>query len=265
MKYSNSFIKVFLIIFTCIVLVSCGDKTEVSESTVTIQSTIDDSFVLPIKQSDMKVVDYAKNDNKKKIKNKVVSCQDGATTYVLMENGDLYGYGNNGNHIISQFVENDVNIDKPYRIMKNVKKVIYVGGRAICLQNDGSLWLWGTGPSEPKKVEDNVKDFYNDYYGLTLYIKNNGELWTGATFADKGTMSGKKEKVLDNVERLSENQNYAITKDDFLWDLSGERENGGMKYSPKKIIGNVKTFYGDHYGNYYNNHSAFVIKKDNTL
>ena len=246
------------IILLLTLLVSCGGEAESSEPSV---PTIDANLVLPIEKPNMKIIDYAKNDTKKKIENKCVDTFGGAisyATYVFMKNGDLYGYGNNEDYNISPYAPMFGNIDKPYKMMSDVKRAVYTGvgtRRCIVLQNNGNLWYWGYAEVTPRKIADNVKDFHYGSFGLQGYLKNDDTLWSyTTTFDENGISKAENKKILDNVDRLTEYDNFVITKDGCLRELSGEL-----------IIDDVKLFYGPHPEVADKNSPAFVIKKDNTL
>ena len=125
-------------------------------------------------------------------------------TFLLYENGDLYGRGYNGYNTLG--IGNTANQYDWVKITDNVKKVCsgksgYYGGRSNTgiIKNDGSVWFWGenayghagmgntTALTVPTKlaltfldVGDSVKDLIlnDNYYTSAYIITEKGKLYS---------------------------------------------------------------------------------------
>jgi len=127
--------------------------------------------------------------------------------FVLMEDGSVWGVGNNENHMITNESK------KKYR---KFRKIISDGVKDICasannvavLRNDNSLWVWGryrSGKKEkssasPQKIDDDVKSFDMSQISggktetILAYVKESGEAYGWGTNEDWSMSDAYKQK-----------------------------------------------------------------------
>ena len=129
--------------------------------------------------------------------------QNSLSHFLLYENGDLYGRGDNGQYVLG--IGNTANQYEWVKITNNVKKFCGTTGcyassaTYAVIKNDGSIWFWGENAygqsgmgntsvlQVPTKVsltfldsDDEVKDLVlNDgYYASSYLITKKGKLYT---------------------------------------------------------------------------------------
>ena len=199
-----------------------------------------------------------------KVADNVVSVELGFSHYGLIkEDGSLWMWGFNNCGQVGVGPTED-KIDKPQKILDNVKKVVTSQrGFTLALKNDGSVWFWGS--SEGERTEENrigtyvissptlvTKDAIDIDSGFVKYVtlQKDGSLleWTNNTATD-GTFRASNVKILDSVRSIAygHGNGAAIKKDGTLWawgsNSFGQIGNGqyASPDSPQKILDHVKT------------------------
>jgi len=99
------------------------------------------------------------------------------STFAIMQDGSLWGWGNNGRGRLGIGTEED-NITTPVQIgnENNWASVSASIGHTVAIKKDGSLWAWGSNGSG--QIGNGQFDFNH-----TLAIKKDGSLWAwGANY-----------------------------------------------------------------------------------
>ncbi len=207
---------------------------------------------------------------------------------VVMDNGDLWGYGGNEDGQLAVTPELLVEYPQGIKIMDHVVAVNAVANwgeqcSSFAIQADGSLWGWGSnymgrlgdGSEEdrysPVKIMEDVSMVSLGEYA-TYAVKDDGSLWgwgSGLYNCLLGVNTTSPTLLMEDVRAVSAGRYFAlvIQKDDTLWafgsaknGLLGNGENAiySQEAYPVQIMENVATIAaGDHNG--------FAVKQDGTL
>lgn len=193
------------------------------------------NHVLKIRWQDYRTIKKYFKDEADKVKKVVAgNCLHAPhNVFVLMEDGSVWGVGNNENHMIT----NDSK--KKYR---EFRKIISDGVKDICasannvavLRNDNSLWVWGKyrlGKKEkfsasPQKIDDNVRSFDMSQVSggktetILAYVKESGEAYGWGTNEDWSMSDVYKSKWQDKPVKLKEKISRVMVADGIMLLLS---------------------------------------------
>ena len=193
---------------------------------------------------------------------KMISCGNSATAF-LKKDGSLWvcGYGEYGGLANSS----KRNIEKPEKILDNVRFVCLSVDDLYVIKNDDTLWgrgdnsfgelADGTNKTKTKfvKIMSDVR-YVDSLSGTTAIIKNDNSLWTVGS-NDRGQIGDgtkkdryKPVKIMKDVDTVSAGGGHLmiIKKDGSLWgcgdNRSGELGDGTdiEKIEPAKIMDNVR-------------------------
>lgn len=177
-------------------------------------------------------------------------------SFVLMEDGSVWGMGNNEYHTISDASKKKYTTFQKI-IPDGVADISASVANVAILREDKSLWVWGkyrSGKKEkcgvvPKKIDDDVKNFalsYNlgyDPVPILAYVKESGEAY-GWGSNDNWSMSDsyksgwldKPVKLKDNIDRvfLAEQMMMLLGENKTLYWSGQIREGIGTAVFPVK-------------------------------
>lgn len=177
------------------------------------------------------------------------------SVFVLMEDGSVWGMGNNEYHLIS-----DASKKKYTKFQKivsgGVMDISATWVNVAVLKEDKSLWVWGkyrSGKKKcsvvPQKIDDNVKNFdlsYNNGYDpvpILAYVNESGEAYGWGSNDDwsmsdsyKSGWLGKPVKLKDNISRvfLAEQMMLLLGKNKTLYWSGNIWEGTGTSVFPVK-------------------------------
>lgn len=202
----------------------------------------------------------------------------------LLENGDLYVFGNNGLWQHGRGNDDYSTHEEPYQVMRNVKTMGCGATSSYALTNDGVLYEWGVIVSraggrqlalgKPAEVCRDVKDMAVGE-NQVIFIKNDGTVW-GFGAQDKYALGNGKSKgittapvkILDKKCKsvaVGKCHGLAVTEKGSLygwgWNVAGQvrsYKKGEFVKKPVYLRGSVKSVSACDRASYY-------IKTDNTL
>lgn len=146
---------------------------------------------------------------------------------VLLENGDLYVFGNNGLYQHGRGNKDYSTHEEPYLVMRNVKDMACGATSSYALTNDGVLYMWGMVVSrgsnlmkaldKPSEVAKNVKAVAAGENHV-IFIKNDGTVW-GFGAQDKYALGDGVSKGMTKypVKILDKNANLLLPAEDMVW------------------------------------------------
>ncbi|HYF81909.1 MAG TPA: hypothetical protein VEB00_02615 [Clostridia bacterium] len=167
---------------------------------------------------------------------------------VVLENGELWGWGDNLYGQIGDGTDYNV-ITKPKKIMDGVATAKVSTDSTYVLKNNGELWGWGDigarremHTKKPVKQMDGVKGFYIGLW-YVMVINDKNELWGwGANYNGQvgdGTLESvpKPKKIMDNVTKVYPDirRTYAINDKGELWGW-GNNKNGIIAVGRGEIV-----------------------------
>lgn len=208
--------------------------------------------------------------------------------YAIKKNGELWAWGGGKYDFLGD--GNKVYINKPKKIMDNVKDVYPLGGESFLLTKNDELWGWGSNHdgvlgdgskgsvSKPTKIIDNVSQFLVNSLDFFV-LKKNGELWAwGDNYTDYTKLNVNyraisiPRKIMDDIKSIESNRNFrhggtspfVYKNNDELWGWGKYFPNKlefdhNKAMMPKKIKDNVD------YGGYDFNFSSYLITKNKEL
>lgn len=157
------------------------------------------------------------------------------SVFVLMEDGSVWGMGNNEYHMIS-----DASKKKYTKFQKvvsdGVVDISATRANVAILKEDKSLWVWGnyhSGKKEkcsaiPQKIDDDVKDFalsasYGDPVPILAYVKESGEAYGWGSNEEWSMSDSYKSGWLDKPVKLMGNISRVFLADQMML-LLGENK-----------------------------------------
>ncbi len=185
------------------------------------------------------------------------------TTFVLQDNGTLYGWGYNGNGLIGEDVKKDY--FTPKQIMTGVDTCAvskWDNANVAVVKKDGSLWTWGLNVAgqigdgtdqqtmAPVQVMDNISAVAIGNRFMAA-IDTDGSLWTwgdnsyGQLGDGSTTNAAQPHKIMEEVESVELGPNYAVALkvDGSVWtwganDLSqlGDGTKTAYRATPQQVI-----------------------------
>lgn len=207
--------------------------------------------------------------------------KDIAPGQLLMTNGDLYGFGENGNGQVGNgTVASDISflVYPPVKILGSVAAIASGPATRMALQTDGSLWVWGnkysftsgmyggnaTTPIKYPPTLGSVVTGFAVGSSSIIYQLSDGSVWIKGHSADSV-------KILDDGIRIQafDGSRYygdyftVLRKGGALWgyQVAGQfgQENMPPTSTPAQLImGNVQSVESNAAG-------TFVLKTDNSL
>jgi len=153
-------------------------------------------------------------------------------TFVIKQDGSLWGWGVNGNGTVGNGTKTEVLT--PVKILEDVASVSSYYNHTVAVKKDGTLWGWGSNrygalgtTSEetvltPVQLTDSVK-MASAGRNATAVVKNDNTLWiAGSNSLGDGKMGDPKagfRKAMDNVvfAAAGEDVIFAIKEDGSLW------------------------------------------------
>jgi alpha-tubulin suppressor-like RCC1 family protein len=206
-----------------------------------------------------------------KILDRVESVSNGLdNVFILKNNGELWGYGSNYAYQLLDGTTTPVY--SPKKIMDDVKKVFNgLNSETFVLKENGDLYMLDGNEDElpPRKILDNVQEFYLFPEYFNYAITHNGELWVWGTRItpegyqfinnDENTRY-KPVKIFDNVKDICHihmptiiseiDKIYILTNDGELWAMGDSRLWDGKEtgsQTPVKIMENIEEFFFNSY------------------
>ncbi len=190
------------------------------------------------------------------------------TNAAIMENGDLYCWGNNGVGQVGNGTTEDQTT--PVKVLSNVKFVFCFSSRfLLAIMENGDLYCWGhnnygqigNGTTEiqtkPVKILSNVKSVSYCLNYVVSAITENGDLycWGSNSHGQVGNGTTKIQttpvKVLSNVKSVSCSAEFmsAITEngDLYCWGYNGDGQIGNGttedQTTPVKVLSDVESVF----------------------
>ena len=164
------------------------------------------------------------------------NCAYSKSAFVLMEDGSVWGVGNNEYHMVSDASEKKYT--KFQKIVSDgVADISATRVNVAILRKDKSLWVWGkyrSGGKEkcsavPQKIDDDVKNFalsYNNAYDsvpILAYVKESGEAYGWGSNDDWSMSDSYKSGWLDKPVKLKDNISRVFLADQMML-LLGENK-----------------------------------------
>ena len=212
----------------------------------------------------------------------------GPSTFVIKNDGSLWGWGENGKYQIGNGKSQDQLV--PYKIMEGVSSVFPNRYRTFAVKTNGTLYGWGTNPNgeiiaentydykTPTQVLTNVSSVVTKDY-MTFALKKDNSLWVwgenyyGSLGTGKydswgrlvDTYEKKPTQILAGVSQVSAGvrSGLALKSNASLWGWGlGELGLGDEKERrlPVQVATDVKYVTCS-----IKNYATFIIKNDNSL
>jgi len=176
--------------------------------------------------------------------------------FVYLENGELWGFGNNDEDQLMLSFSADKNginlIEDPVLIMQDfeIRQIACGDGFTLMLKNNGELWLFGLEQRSVKVMVDvNIKDIFCEKEH-SIILKNNGDIFNFSHNFNKMDLLVN----CPDVKQIACGLNYTVIlkKDDTILIFGKNRYNfNSIKNIDKIICGRNHIFVLDNSNNLY--------------